>query len=207
MLTAAVLAVASGSGLAVGGCDSGDGRGLTPPVFPAPATTLPLVTLPGPGSDMPASSPPEVAGLQLLTPWRDGAEIPRRHTCDGDDLSPPLTWSNVPPEAVELAVSVTDLDAPDFVHWVVTGLPVDTPGLAEGDLPAGVIVRSSGASGRYAGPCPPEGDPPHRYVITVYALNQDVRPADDSSATEVVAMLRLTSIDQSSVSGTYARAD
>lgn len=211
-MTAAVLALVSGAALAIGGCDTGDGRGLAPPVFPAPATTLPAVTLPGSGlpgdeSQETASSPPEVAGLQLLAPWRDGAEIPRRHTCDGDDVSPPLTWSNVPPEAVELALSITDLDSPDFVHWVVTGLAPTAHGLAEGEVPADATVRSSGTAGRYAGPCPPEGDPPHHYLVTVHALNQTVEPADDTSATEVVAMLRLTSIDQSSVSGTYARPD
>ena len=198
-MTAAALALTVG----LAACDTGDGRDLEPPVFPLPATTLPV-------EDAAASAPtlpvePVSQPLQLVAPWRDGVAVPTRYTCDGDDLSPPLTWSNVPVDAVELAVTVTDLDAPDFVHWIVYGIPVGTTGLTEGTPPDGAALWPNGSgAGDYVGPCPPAGEE-HRYAFTVHALNQQVEPADEMSATEFIENLNLTSIDQSSISGTYVR--
>ena len=192
---------------AVGGgaCSQGDGRTLDPPIFPPPATTLPTASVPGTEPAVEVVEQP-VTPLQLVTPWRDGAPIPARHTCDGEDLSPALSWSNVPTETVELAVTVSDLDAPDYVHWVVTAIPPSTTGIAEGGVPSGATLWPNG-SGRedYAGPCPPAGEE-HRYLVTVHALNQQLEPADEMSATEIIEILNLTSIDQSSVSGTFVRA-
>lgn len=186
---------------AAAGCDTDDGRTLDPPVFPPPATTVPAATLPG---SEPTETLPEP--LRLVAPWRDGAAVPVRHTCDGEDLSPALTWANVPAEAVELAVTVTDLDAPDFVHWIVVGIPVGTSGLSEGTIPEGATAWPNGSGDvDYAGPCPPLGEE-HRYLFTVHALNQGLQAADEMSATEVIEILNLTSVDQSSVSGTYARS-
>jgi Raf kinase inhibitor-like YbhB/YbcL family protein len=198
----ASLAIASGAGLV--GCDTGDGRDLDPPVFPLPATTLPAD--PGAASEPSLPAEPIVAPLQLVASWRDGAAVPIRYTCDGDDLSPALTWSNVPAETVELAITVTDLDAPDFVHWIVIGIPVTTTGLVEGAPPEGSSLwPNGGGGGDYVGPCPPLGEE-HRYLFTVHALNQQLEPADEMTATEVIEILNLTSIDQSSVSGTFVRA-
>ena len=189
-------------------CDTDDGRELDPPVFPLPATTVPPPTSePAVDAPLPAESAAAsvAAPLQLVAPWRDGAEVPERYTCQGDDVSPALTWSAVPDGAVELAVTVTDLDAPDFVHWVVFGIPVGTTGLVEGTPPEGAIEWPNGSStGDYTGPCPPVGEQ-HRYLFTVHALNQQVEPADEMSANEIIEILNLTSIDQSSVSGTFAR--
>ena len=194
--TAAIVILLAGS------CDTGDGRTLDPPVFPPPATTLPAPTLP----DVDQAEPPAVAPLQLVAPWRDGAVVPARHTCDGEDLSPALTWTNVPPETVELAITVTDLDAPRFVHWIVYGIPAATTGIAEGEPPSGgSLWPNVGGTGEYVGPCPPPGED-HRYLFTIHALNQQLEPADEMDASEVIEVLNLTSIDQSSVSGTYARA-
>ena len=80
----------------------------------------------------------------------DGGEIPVRHTCEGDDLSPPLSFDGVPGGARTLALVVDDPDAPDpaaprmtWVHWVLYGIPASTRGLAEGirrdALPAGTL--------------------------------------------------------------------
>lgn len=182
----------------LGGCDTDDGRTLDPPVFPPPATTMPAPTVP-------PTQPPAPEPLDLVAPWPDDAAVPARHTCDGDDVSPALTWANVPSEAVELAITVTDLDAPDFVHWIVYGIAVETTGLAEATVPDGASVWPNGSGGTdYVGPCPPDGEE-HRYLVTIHALNQQLEPADGMSATEIIEILNLTSVDQSSVSGTYAR--
>lgn len=195
------LAVSAG----VAGCDTGDGRQLDPPVFPLPATTLPVESVAP--TEPPVPTQPAVAPLQLVAPWRDGAVVPARYTCDGDDLSPPLTWSDVPADAIELAITVTDLDAPEFVHWIVYAIPVDVTGLVEGTPPNGASLWPNGGGDTdYVGPCPPGGEE-HRYVFTVHALNQQLEPADEMNAIEIIEILNLTSIDQSSVSGTYVRAD
>jgi Raf kinase inhibitor-like YbhB/YbcL family protein len=107
--------------------------------------------------------------------------IPVRHTCDGDDLSPPLSWANVPAPAQSLVLIVEDPDAPDpaaprmtWVHWVLYNLPPDAPGLPEavtaGNLPSGTLqgMNDWGRTG-YGGPCPPVGR--HRYFFRIFALD------------------------------------
>lgn len=107
--------------------------------------------------------------------------IPVRHTCDGGDLSPPLSWTGVPAGAQSLVLIVDDPDAPDpeapkmtWVHWVLYNLPTNASGLPEGvsdkDLPAGTLQGHNdwGRSG-YGGPCPPVGR--HRYFHKILALD------------------------------------
>jgi len=105
--------------------------------------------------------------------------IPKQYTCEGKDISPPLTWSGIPGKAKSLALIVDDPDAPDpaaprmtWVHWVVYNLPVSSTGLAEAakSLPAGALegLNDWQRTG-YGGPCPPIGR--HRYFHKLYALD------------------------------------
>jgi Raf kinase inhibitor-like YbhB/YbcL family protein len=108
-------------------------------------------------------------------------DIPERYTCDGNDHSPPLTWSGLPAGTKSLALIVDDPDAPDpaapkmtWVHWVLYNFPPDSKGLPEGagadDLPDGTWqgLNDWKRTG-YGGPCPPVGR--HRYVHKLYALD------------------------------------
>ena len=108
-------------------------------------------------------------------------EIPRRHTCDADGLSPPLAWSGAPPGTRSFALIVDDPDAPDpaaprmtWVHWVLYNLPPATTSLPEGltakALPHGALdgLNDWKQTG-YRGPCPPVGR--HRYFHKLYALD------------------------------------
>ena len=103
--------------------------------------------------------------------------IPSRHTCEGRDLSPPLSWSGVPEGTRSLALIVDDPDAPDpaaprtiWVHWVLYDLPSDTRELPEGGVPAAARQgRNDFKQTGYRGPCPPIGR--HRYVHKLYALD------------------------------------
>lgn len=201
--TASAIVVTVGIGLALAAC-SNDGRELDDPTFPLP---VPTTTTQPPSATLDVTAPPPVLGLTVLTPWQDGATVPARYTCDDLDLSPAITWSNVPADAIELALTVTDLDAENFAHWVVIGIDPTTSGTTEGEAPvnARVWTNSFGESG-WGGPCPPQGDDPHTYLFTVHALNQPFVPADDASAVEVVELLNQLAVAQSSVSGTYARA-
>jgi Raf kinase inhibitor-like YbhB/YbcL family protein len=182
-------------------CDTGDGRTLDPPVFAPPDATTPQTTVPD--ITLPAEAP--VAQLQLVAPWPNGAALPSEYTCDDADVAPALTWANVPPGTTELAVTVTDLDADGFVHWILFAIDPTRTGLPAGEVPDGVFQwpNSFGNPG-WDGPCPPPGIE-HRYVFTIHALNQQLEVADDASAQEVVATLNFTTIEQSSVSATYSR--
>jgi Raf kinase inhibitor-like YbhB/YbcL family protein len=184
--------------LAVAACDVGDGRTLDEPTFPLPATTLPADTIP------PETAPPPE--LFLVAPWANGSPIPERYTCDGEDVSPALSWSNLPAGTMELAITVTDPDAGGFVHWIVSAITPETTGLVEGEVPGGARewINDFGELG-WNGPCPPAG-PAHLYQFTVHALNQPLQLADDVPAAEVISTLNLIAIGQRSVSGTYARS-
>jgi hypothetical protein len=112
----------------------------------------------------------------------DGGEIPREHTCEGDDTSPPLSWSGVPQDTRSLVLIIDDPDAPDpaapkmtWVHWVLFNIPPDATGLAAAmtseQLPDGTGegLNDWQRTG-YGGPCPPIGR--HRYFHKLYALDK-----------------------------------
>jgi Raf kinase inhibitor-like YbhB/YbcL family protein len=107
--------------------------------------------------------------------FTDGADIPVRHTCDGENLSPQLSWSDVPDGARSLALVVDDPDAPrgTFTHWVLFDIPPDTNGLGEHAAMGTIGIPGRNGFGRsgYGGPCPPPGDNAHRYRFTLYALD------------------------------------
>jgi len=127
-------------------------------------------------------------GFELRSPaFAPSGTIPKKHTCDGPDLSPALEWAGVPEGTKTLALICDDPDAPvgTWVHWVLYNLPGDMTSLPEGVPPTETIEQGAdqGANdfGRigYGGPCPPPGRP-HRYFFRLYAL--DVRVALDPGA-------------------------
>ncbi len=110
--------------------------------------------------------------------------------CTGGNISPALTWSNPPAGTKSFALQVFDPDAPTgsgFWHWAVYNIPPSATGLPRGagnaaaTLPAPAFggntdfldTGTTGGNGNYGGPCPPAGDPPHRYIFTLYALGVD----------------------------------
>lgn len=109
--------------------------------------------------------------------FTEGGMIPRQYTCDGEDMSPPLSWSGIPEGTKSIAIIADDPDAPGgmWVHWVVYNLPPDLKGLPE-NVPAQKTLANGGIQGMtdfrrigYGGPCPPSGT--HRYFFKVYALD------------------------------------
>lgn len=111
--------------------------------------------------------------------------IPKKYTCDGDDVSPPLTFSDVPKGAKSLVLINDDPDAPagTWVHFTLWNIPPDTREIAEGSVPVGAVegMQSWGRTG-YGGPCPPSGV--HRYFFKLYALDTtlDLPPSTDAKA-------------------------
>jgi hypothetical protein len=133
--------------------------------------------------------------FELTSPaFRDGEEIPSRHTCEGDDVSPPLAWSDPPPGTKSFALIVDDPDAPDpaapktvWVHWVLWDIPAAATmlpaGVMRAGLPAGTCEGTNDWKRTgYGGPCPPIGR--HRYFHKLYAL--DVMLGDRSALTKRV---------------------
>jgi Raf kinase inhibitor-like YbhB/YbcL family protein len=148
--------------------------------------------------------------------FRHEGAIPARHTCEGDDVSPPLTFGDVPPAAKSLALIVDDPDAPDpaapkrvWVHWVLYNLPPTTKELREGAradaLPAGTRVgKNDWGNAEYGGPCPPIGR--HRYFHKLYAL--DIVLADLNQPTKAALEKAMQGhiIAEATLMGTYQKA-
>jgi len=104
-----------------------------------------------------------------------GEMIPRRHTCEGENLSPALEWFDPPPSTRSFALIVDDPDAPAgaWNHWLLWDIPAETAGIAEAFVPGRLGVSGLNDFNRpgYGGPCPPRGHGVHRYFFTLYALN------------------------------------
>jgi Raf kinase inhibitor-like YbhB/YbcL family protein len=101
-----------------------------------------------------------------------GEEIPHRHACDGEDISPMLSWNDPPAGTRALALIVEDPDAPvgTFTHWLAWNIDPLTGGLAEGES-APSEGRNDFGVGGWSGPCPPPGHGPHRYFFRLHALD------------------------------------
>jgi Raf kinase inhibitor-like YbhB/YbcL family protein len=137
--------------------------------------------------------------------------------CAGANRSPHLAWSDVPDGTRSFAVTCYDPDAPTgsgFWHWVVVNIPPSArelaPGAgdpANGQLPPGALqVRTDFGTPGYGGPCPPEGDHPHRYLFTVHAVGLDQLPVTaDSSAAVVGFYLHFNTLAKGSLMGLFKR--
>jgi len=144
--------------------------------------------------------------------FANGAEIPPLYTCDGRDISPPLSWSGVPAGAQSLALTVDDPDAPDpkaprmvWVHWVLYNLPAIGGGLPEAArLPPGAKAGINDfRHTRYGGPCPPIGR--HRYFFRLYALDTVLPDLGDASKAQVLTAMAGHVLAQAELVGTYQR--
>jgi Raf kinase inhibitor-like YbhB/YbcL family protein len=160
------------------------------------------------GGDKPDKPLPTArVSLRLESPaFRAGGRIPKRFTCDGKGVSPPLRWSGVPGGARQLALLVEDSDAGRFVHWSLLGIPPRTKALPEGQVPRGAVQTENGfGDRRWGGPCPPEGKGPHRYVFALYALDRRLGLGSDASADEVRSAIGEAAAARGTLSATYGR--
>lgn len=150
--------------------------------------------------------------MKLRSPaFADGEEIPSKYTCEGDDVSPPLEWTDVPVQAKSLALIVDDPDAPDpeapretWVHWVLVDIPTTTHGLAE-DSDRPTRGRSGLNDWRHVGwggPCPPIGR--HRYMFKLYALDR-VLELERPTKIDVEQAMAGHVLAEATLVGTYAK--
>jgi Raf kinase inhibitor-like YbhB/YbcL family protein len=150
------------------------------------------------------------------TAFEPGGPIPARHTGDGMDVSPEVSWTGLPEGAKELALIVDDPDAPTaepWVHWVIYKVPPEIPGLAEGVPPAGALVAPAGAlQGRnswggtgYRGPAPPPGHGVHHYRFRLYALDAHLHVAPGLDKTGLLEAMRGHVLGEGELVGLYER--
>jgi Raf kinase inhibitor-like YbhB/YbcL family protein len=148
-----------------------------------------------------------VADLRLTsTAFEHHREIPERHTSDGEDVSPELSWSGVPDGTKAFALVVHDPDAPlvdGFTHWVAYGIAADATGLAEGTHDVTHGANSTGET-RYNGPAPPPGHGKHHYYFWIYALDEDVDLEPGLDRRALLDAIEDHVIEQARLIGTYA---
>lgn len=138
--------------------------------------------------------------------FKEGENIPRKHTCDGEDLSPALSWSGIPQGTASLALIADDPDAPvgTWVHWVVADLSPELTGLPEGATRLGVDGVNGFRKTGYGGPCPPKGST-HRYYFKVYALDKTLGLKSRMTKSDVEKAMQGHILSQGQLMGRYSR--
>jgi Raf kinase inhibitor-like YbhB/YbcL family protein len=195
------LAWLLGATLALGltGCDNGDrGQGSTS------------------GTDDARSMKGDAMTIGLTSSAFDqGQPIPKRYSGEGQNISPPLNWDNIPDQARSLVLIVEDPDAPNrtFIHWVLYDIPVNTSGLAE-NVPHQPVLQSLEGAHQgpnsadkigYMGPMPPQGHGPHRYFFRMYAVDANLNLPQGASVEQVRQAMEGHVVAQGELMGTYER--
>lgn len=144
--------------------------------------------------------------------FQNNGEIPKKYTCSGEDVSPPLSFSGIPEGTKSLALICDDPDAPGrtWVHWVVYDLPAKTAELPE-NVPKTERLENGGAQGLtdfgrigYGGPCPPPGAY-HRYFFKLYALSKMPGLAAGATKTQILSAMEGSILSEAQLIGRYKR--
>lgn len=158
-----------------------------------------------PDTSAPVSLPLGDEELTLTAPWADGDAIDPRYTCDGDNIAPGLQWSAAPEGTLEIAVTLRDLQAPDFAHWAIAGIDPAATSLDEDTVPIGAFEATSGGGGiGYTGPCPPAGST-HTYAVAVHYLDVRSDLTDGVASGELIDVITAAEIASVEVDGTFSR--
>ena len=143
--------------------------------------------------------------------FEEGELIPKKYTCDGEDVSPPLSWTQLPKETKSIVLICDDPDAPmgTWVHWVLFGLSPDTLELPE-DIPDEKEILGGAKHGLndfrkygYGGPCPPGGT--HRYFFKLYAVDTHIDLNAGATKNEVLNAIKGNIVAEGQLMGRYSR--
>jgi Raf kinase inhibitor-like YbhB/YbcL family protein len=118
------------------------------------------------------------------TSFKNGQAVPQPYTCDGPNINPPLTFSDIPSQAKSLVLIVKDMNAAPkpWIHWLVFNIPPTTTSVDEGSIPLGSTQGyANGGTPGYEGPCPKYFTGEHSYLFELYALSKmlDIPPTSD----------------------------
>ena len=143
--------------------------------------------------------------------FQHGAKIPSKYTCDGENISPPLTISDVPSGTKSLVLIMEDPDVPKNIrkdgmwdHWVVFDMPGDLCEIREGEEPEGTHGIGTGENLSYFGPCPPDRE--HRYFFRLYALDIELGLPEKATKQEVEKAMEKHIISKAELVGMYERS-
>lgn len=145
--------------------------------------------------------------------FAEGAVIPKKYSCEGRNISPPLSWRNFPPETKSFALIVDDPDAPDpkepirtWVHWILYNIPARVTSLEEGiqKLPSGTQAGvNDWKKPAFGGPCPPIGR--HRFFHRLYALDTELENLNNPTKSELEAAMKGHVLAKAELIGTYIK--
>ena len=145
--------------------------------------------------------------LQITSPlFPHNGMIPSKFTCDGADVSPPLSIANIPEKTKSFALIVDDPDAPrgTWVHWVVWNIAAGTKEIPENSVsPEAIQGTNDFGKQRYGGPCPPSGT--HRYLFKLYALDASLSLKPGSTKTQIEEAMKRHVLAQAELIGLYRR--
>ncbi|MDP3975168.1 MAG: YbhB/YbcL family Raf kinase inhibitor-like protein [Candidatus Jorgensenbacteria bacterium] len=143
------------------------------------------------------------------TAFKDGGMIPKKFTCDGDDVSPFLEIKNAPEGTISFALIVDDPDATKgipFDHWLLWNVPGNTQYISEDNIPHGAVQgMTSFERTKWGGPCPPSGSAPHRYVFTLYALSVILPLSAGGTKEELLKLMEGHVLGKAVLIGRYGR--
>jgi Raf kinase inhibitor-like YbhB/YbcL family protein len=196
-------------------CSTGGNAPSAPPSVAAAASPSVPVSTPAasvagsPSASIAPSNPTatELPAMNLTSrAFADGTDIPRKYSCDGGDVSPPLAWAGVPADAQALVLIVDDPDARGFVHWVAFDIPPTPAELPEGastsDSSLHEGTNTFGKHG-YGGPCPPSGT--HHYRFRLFAVRAPLGLSGAPTAEKVLAATEGQVIADTTLTGLYHR--
>lgn len=147
--------------------------------------------------------------MELTSPaFEDGEDIPLEYTCDGDNINPPLSIANVPPESKSLVLIMDDPDAPEevFVHWLLWNINPKISEIKEGQVPEGAVQGLNSAGQKnYTGPCPAMGT--HHYFFRLYALKKALEISSNSEREKLGEEMAEHIIAQTQLMGLYSREE
>lgn len=146
--------------------------------------------------------------MEITSPaFSNGERVPRKYTCEGPNISPPLRFSNIPDGTRSLALLVEDPDAPaqPWVHWLVFNIPADASGFDENAIaPGSTQGLCNGNTFGYEGPCPPETE--HQYLFKLYALDIKLDIPDASDRKVVLREMQGHILAEATLTGRYPKA-
>jgi Raf kinase inhibitor-like YbhB/YbcL family protein len=146
-------------------------------------------------------------GLQIISPaFKHNEFIPKKYTCDGEDINPPFRIEDIPSKAKSLSFIVDDPDAPagTWVHWVVWNINPDTREIKENSVPKGAQQGLNDfRKNDYGGPCPPSGT--HRYFFKLYALDTILKLGSKAKKSDLEEAMKGHILEKAELVGLYRR--
>ncbi len=151
--------------------------------------------------------------MKIKSPaFEANGSIPALYTCEGENISPPLVFEDIPESTVSLVLIMEDPDVPTHLredgmwdHWVVWNIPENTAELKEGEVPPGVVGLSTREVNAYGGPCPPDKE--HRYFFYLYALDSNLGIPAESFKKDLLSAMEGHVIEKAELMGRYNKKE